>query len=177
MPTKFILATIGTIVLVVLAGCSGTSPTPTEPVATGETPPTPNTVASNQEFPGWAPGNQTRFSNLSIGSEADLPDGMARHEYGIWNMRSSGRDITLKVWQDNRVVMNRTITFPPNGVLWLYVYKPANYTVAVNPENGSRFVTQPMKWDCNYRTWEIVVLPNGDVASQRYRTLIACGSD
>lgn len=156
-----------------MSGCQGlTSETETTPTSTG-TPPTPSEL-NRDEFPDWPHPRKTRFSDLRIGSEPDLPRDTVPHEYGVGNMDSAERSITITVWRGNTVVLDRSIEFPPYGVLWLKTYEPGEYTVVVTPANGSRFVTHPSGLDCNTHTWEIAVFPDGEIASQAYRTALAC---
>lgn len=177
MRTWGLACRIGVLVLVLLAGCAGTmpgqSPTPTP----ARTPPTPGGGDSPHDFPGGDPTNQTRFANLSVGNESDLPEGDAHHEYRVWNNAPADRRIEITVWRDQTVIRNESVRFPAGGVLMLTIYDPGAYRVVVAPADDRRLVTAPQAFDCNHRSWEIAVHPDGTIDSRVLQTLIACRTE
>lgn len=168
---------VGLLALVLLAGCIGTAPGETPITTSADTPPTPGGGDSPHEFPAWDPTNQTQFANLSVGSEADLPDGEGHHEYRVWNTAQADRWIGITVWRGHTVIRNESIRFPAGGVLRLTIYDPGTYRVVVAPAGGSRLVTGSQAFDCNSRSWEIAVHPDGSIDSRVLQTLVACPTD
>lgn len=177
MRSRRSLSTVGLLVLMVLAGCMVTAPggPPTPTSSAG--PPTAGGGNAPHEFPAWDPPNQTRFANLSIGSEADLPDGEASHEYLVWNTAPADRAIVLTVWRGNTVIRNESVSFPADGVLLLRIHDPGSYWVVIAPAGGGRLVTGPQAFDCNHRSWEIAVHPDGTIDSRVLQTLMACATE
>ena len=113
--------------------------------------------------------------NLSIGSDSTLPEEYAHHYYLIGNNASQSRSISITVWRNASVVLNRTIEFPANGVLMIDVLKPGDYTLVIDIEDHPRHVIDaPDEWDCNYRGVEAAVQPDGQLYAFTLKSLVEC---
>lgn len=174
------VAFLGVILLVVSAGCVGS------PVSfplggsssDAQAPPTPSNWSSS-DGPLNADMTTNQFRNLSIGGPADLPDQHDRHVYSIKNNGSNARVIDVVMWRGTEVVLNRSIEFPPGGILAVDVYKPGEYTVVLDPPNGSRAVYRPPDdefgdWDCNRKQFALVIQQNGQFRWSGIQTLLDC---
>jgi len=83
--------------------------------------------------------------------------------------------MTIKVWRDSSVVLNRTIQFPPHGVLMIDVLKPGDYTLVIDPAGPTRHVIDaPDKWDCNYRGVEAAVHPDSRLSAGTIESVVEC---
>lgn len=170
LPTGYtngkLLSALALLIILVTAGCLGGTD-----LGTG----TPNTDAEATDgFPDWQPGVQDRFMNLSIGSEADLPDEKEHHTYNVWNKLDSSREIRILVWRNGNEVLNRSVNFPPQGVLRLNAYKSGNYTVKVSVAGGSATRTESQELTCNWHEYRIIALSNGSVVSEHFHQLLLC---
>lgn len=163
------LALIG---LILIAGCLGTGSTVDDDTSPSvSTPPT----ESNWSDEGEPRLSTDRFLNLSIGDESTLPEQYAHHYYLIGNNATEPRSMTIAVWRNSTVVLNRTIEFPANGVLMIDVLKPGEYTLVIDPEGSPRHVIDaPDEWDCNYRAIEAAVQPDGQLYAFTLKSLVEC---
>lgn len=172
-------AFLGVILLVVSTGCVSS------PVSfplggsssEAQAPPTPSNWSS-PDGPMNADMTTNRFRNLSIGGPADLPDQYHHHSYMIKNNGTDERVIDIVMWRETEIVLNRSIEFPPNGVLLIDVYKPGEYTVVLDPTNASKAVYRAPddsgEWDCNHHTFSLVVEPNGQFRWSGISTAMGC---
>lgn len=165
------LAPAGIALLLLVAGCTGGGAAPNQTVTTTPPEPTNSTVSDEPNLP------TSRFLNLSIGSSSDLPENAAQHYYLIGNNKSTNRTMTITVWRDANVALNRTIEFPANGVLHVQVFRPGEYTLVIDPAGSRRHVYDaPDTWDCNYRGVEAAIQPDGSLSAISLQSVVYCGT-
>lgn len=163
----------GVVLLILCAGCIGGTGSP--PSTSTTTPPTPsNWSAPSGEAATYL--DTTPFRNLSVGNRTDLPKQYEHHSYVIKNNQSESRSVSVTVWRDTEIVLNRTLEFPAEGVLNIDAYRRGEYTVVIEPANASRAVYKPPEneWDCNQHTHNILVQPDGQLNAVTIQTLLGC---
>lgn len=172
---------IGTLLVVsgCLGGVGGSTPTPGETATpspdgspdAGDTPPTPSNWMTEElpDIPSETVGTFT------IGNEDDLGGDIAPHTYQIGNDDSESRTVSITVWLDSTVVMNRSVTFQPNSSIQIKAFRAGNYRIVVDPPNASRHVIDdPGRWDCNALTATVELRPDGSIRGSWVQTSAGC---
>jgi len=167
MKQQIALLCLGVAVLSV--GCVGSSALETP--RSENTPPTPSNWTS-EDFPN-IPSETTL--TLTIGKERDLGDRFAPHTYRIGNTHSESRTISLTVWRDSIVVVNRSITLRPNSSARITAFRSGSYTLVIDLKNASRHViNDPGEWDCNRLDLMVELKPDGEIVSTWMQTAMGC---
>lgn len=155
--------------ILVSVGCVGMPASETP--AAGEGPPTPSNWTSDEisDVPAET------ILTLSIGNESDLSGDMAAHTYHIGNNHSEPRNISITVWRDSAVVINRSVAFQSNSSIRIKAYLSGSYAIVVDPESASRHVIDdPGKWDCNELDLMANIRSDGQISGWWVQTQVNC---
>lgn len=128
----------------------------------GGDPDDPGTPTEQPQQVGW-PEDPSIFDTIEVGSRdaVAFPENNRPEFVFVWN-DGPERDVGVHVDREGSVALDRSISFPVDGVLELLLNEPDDYTVTVSQGDGSvHFDVESRQFDCNRRENRITVGPGG----------------
>jgi hypothetical protein len=146
---------------------------------------TRQTTTAGEEFTGIDSEAEQPFATISVGSRevVENPENNRPHTVRVWNDSDSSRTIGLRLVRDGddeSALVDQAVEFPPDGYLILDLLEPADYSLAVRPdeetgaEGGETIEIPRSQFDCNDSQTDVAVTADGAVKSVTITTEIGC---
>lgn len=146
---------------------------------------TRQTTTADEEFAGIDSERDQPFATISVGSReaVENPENNQPHAIRVWNDSDSSRSIGLRLVRDGddeSALVDRVVEFPPDGYLMLDLLEPADYTLAVRPDeetgsqDGETIQIPRSQFDCNDSRTDVAVMTDGAVKFETITTEIGC---